>query len=139
MSLHTETTIPLPDVEAVLSPLCEHMLEHDARVMRETGETTIALGEGLARMRAGPGGLSVAIEAPDLASLQELKRAMRMGLIGSKLPARSAALGLHALTDGLIQNWLLDPTAFDLVRIGRQVAQAYLAGLRADAPVTAEA
>lgn len=76
MSLRTETTIALPDVEAVLSLLCEHMLEHDARVTRETGETTIALGTGLARMRAGPSGLSIAIEAPDLASLQELKRAI---------------------------------------------------------------
>jgi NADPH-dependent ferric siderophore reductase len=76
MSLRTETTIPLPDVEAVLAPLCEHMLEHDARVTREAGETVIALGEGLARMRAGASGLSVVIDAPDLASLQELKRAI---------------------------------------------------------------
>jgi len=62
----------------------------------------------------------------------DLKRAMKLGLIGNKVPARAAALGLHALVDGLIQNWLLDNEAFDLVRVGRQVTQAYLAGLRGE-------
>src|SRR3990167_6418941 len=37
------------------------------------------------------------------------------------IPVRSAALGLHVMIDGLIQNWLLDPKAFDLRRCGRQV------------------
>ncbi|GAC1603495.1 MAG: hypothetical protein NVS3B2_08020 [Ramlibacter sp.] len=40
-----------------------------------------------------------------------------------------AAHGLHALIDGLIQNWLLDRTAFDLVRTGERTIDAYLAGL----------
>jgi TetR/AcrR family acrAB operon transcriptional repressor len=34
--------------------------------------------------------------------------------------------------DGLIQNWLLDPEAFDLEKVGRQVLRAYLGGLRSD-------
>jgi TetR/AcrR family transcriptional regulator, acrAB operon repressor len=67
---------------------------------------------------------------------RELKRAMKQGLIGNRLSARAAALGLHALIDGLIQNWMLDPAAFDLVKVGRQVTQAYLAGLRTE-PVAA--
>lgn len=62
----------------------------------------------------------------------DLKRAMKLGLIGHKVPARAAALGLHALVDGLIQNWMLDNEAFDLVRVGRQVTQAFLAGLRSE-------
>lgn len=45
------------------------------------------------------------------------------------LPAAAAARGLHALVDGLIQNWLLDPAAFDLVRTGGQTVDCYLAGL----------
>jgi len=45
------------------------------------------------------------------------------------MPARTAALGLHVLLDGLIQNWLLDPEAFDLVRQGEQVLDTYLSGL----------
>jgi len=67
---------------------------------------------------------------------RELKAAMRQRLIVSKLPARCIALGLHALVDGLIQNWMLDPEAFDLVKVGRQVLDNYIAGLRptAEAP-----
>jgi TetR/AcrR family acrAB operon transcriptional repressor len=45
------------------------------------------------------------------------------------IPARAAARGLHALVDGLIQNWLLDPQAFQLESAGRQAIDAYLAGL----------
>jgi TetR/AcrR family acrAB operon transcriptional repressor len=61
---------------------------------------------------------------------RELKAAMRRGQLESKTSARTLALGLHAMVDGLIQNWMLDPDAFDLVRVGRQVLQAYLSGLR---------
>lgn len=45
------------------------------------------------------------------------------------VPVPCAALGLHVMIDGLIQNWLLDPKAFDLRRCGRQVVDTYLAGL----------
>jgi TetR/AcrR family acrAB operon transcriptional repressor len=55
--------------------------------------------------------------------------AMKRGLLPRRMPARAAALGLHALIDGLIQNWMLDPGAFDLVKVGRQVLDTYLAGL----------
>ena len=41
----------------------------------------------------------------------------------------SAAQGLHAMADGLIQNWLLDTRAFDLVVSSGQVIDIYLAGL----------
>ena len=49
--------------------------------------------------------------------------------IALPVPARTAALGLHVLLDGLIQNWLLDPDAFDLVHQGEQVLDTYLGGL----------
>jgi hypothetical protein len=39
--------------------------------------------------------------------------------------------------DGLIQNWMLDPEAFDLVRVGKQVLSSYLAGIRTTAPAEA--
>jgi TetR/AcrR family acrAB operon transcriptional repressor len=45
------------------------------------------------------------------------------------IPARVAALGMHALIVGVIQNWLLDSTAFDLVRTGRQAFGVYVTGL----------
>ena len=45
------------------------------------------------------------------------------------LPAEAAAVGLHALIDGLIHNWLLDPAAFDLPVTGRAMLDVYLTGL----------
>ena len=45
------------------------------------------------------------------------------------VPAAQAAQGLHALLDGLIQNWLLDPAAFDLEAVGTRAVDAYLRGL----------
>lgn len=58
-----------------------------------------------------------------------MRRAMRRGLVTRRLPARSAALGLHALIDGLIQNWMLDPKAFDLLKVGRQLLDAYIGSM----------
>jgi len=67
-----------------------------------------------------------------LADIQRtLNLAMRRGELARTLSARSAALGLHALIDGLLQNWMLDPGAFNLVRVGAQALDAYLSGLAA--------
>src|SRR5882724_6398881 len=63
--------------------------------------------------------------------------AQRRGLIKLRLPARAAAFGLHVLIDGLIQNWMLDPKGFDLLKLGQQTLDTYLAGLAA--PETASA
>jgi TetR/AcrR family acrAB operon transcriptional repressor len=59
-----------------------------------------------------------------------LKRAARLGALGGRVPARAAALGLHSLLDGLLHNWMLDPEAFDLMRVGGQCIDAYLRGLQ---------
>ena len=48
------------------------------------------------------------------------------------MPAVQAAHGLHAILDGLIQNWLLDPGAFDLEGTGMKTVDAYLRGLGLD-------
>jgi TetR/AcrR family acrAB operon transcriptional repressor len=65
--------------------------------------------------------------------LGQLQQALRSGAKMRErrlaIPAAAAAHGLHALLDGLIQNWLLDPAAFDLVRTGEQTVDCYLAGL----------
>jgi TetR/AcrR family acrAB operon transcriptional repressor len=58
-----------------------------------------------------------------------LKRAVQRGQIVLRAPARTVAIGLHALIDGLIRTWLLEPDSFDLVRVGRQVLEGYLAGM----------
>jgi len=45
------------------------------------------------------------------------------------MPGTVAAQGLEALVGGLIQNWLLDPQAFDLEASGMKAVDAYLRGL----------
>ncbi len=58
-----------------------------------------------------------------------LRTAARRDHIKLPVPGHVAAQGLHALISGLIQNWLLDPEAFDLVPTGRRTFRVYLAGL----------
>lgn len=58
-----------------------------------------------------------------------LQAAARAQDVGLPMPAEQAARGLHALLDGLIHNWLLDPSAFDLARLGRRAVDSYLLGL----------
>ncbi|MBC7779509.1 MAG: TetR family transcriptional regulator [Proteobacteria bacterium] len=65
-----------------------------------------------------------------------LRRAGKVGALSSGVPARAAAIGLHSLIDGLIQNWMLDPESFDLRRVGQQTIDAYLRGLREPATPT---
>ncbi len=57
--------------------------------------------------------------------------AMQRGQLSQRMPARVAALGMHMLVDGLLQNWLLDPSAFDLEAVGAQTLDVYLRGLAA--------
>jgi TetR/AcrR family acrAB operon transcriptional repressor len=49
--------------------------------------------------------------------------------LGLPVSASVGAQGLHALIDGLIQNWLLDPQAFDLLEVGQGAIDVYLRGL----------
>ena len=45
------------------------------------------------------------------------------------VPAVIAAQGLHALVDGIIQNWLLEPESFELEAAGSKLIDAYLQGI----------
>ena len=67
------------------------------------------------------------------ARLADLERvfaaATERGQISARVPAPVAARGAHALIDGLLNNWLLDPAAFDLEAVGRASLDTYLAGL----------
>jgi TetR/AcrR family acrAB operon transcriptional repressor len=60
-----------------------------------------------------------------------LRVAQKRGDIGKSPPARVAAIGLHALLKGLMHNWMLDPTAYDLLAVARQTLDVHLAGLAA--------
>jgi TetR/AcrR family acrAB operon transcriptional repressor len=58
-----------------------------------------------------------------------LQLAAHRNRIRLPVPSYAAAQGLHALISGLIQNWLLDPEAFDLVPMGRHSLRVYFEGL----------
>jgi TetR/AcrR family transcriptional regulator, acrAB operon repressor len=58
-----------------------------------------------------------------------VRNAIRRGLLPAGVNARSAAVGLHALVDGLISNWLLEPKYFPLAREAGRMVDQYLAGL----------
>ncbi len=58
-----------------------------------------------------------------------IERAAQREGVTLTVPVSTAALGLHVIMDGLIQNWLLDPEAFDLVKCGLQTMDVYLTGL----------
>ncbi|MDM0089645.1 MULTISPECIES: TetR family transcriptional regulator [unclassified Variovorax] len=60
---------------------------------------------------------------------QALRHASRRQHVRLAIPAAAAAQGLHALVSGLIQNWLLDPSAFDLVQVGKRTFEVYVNGL----------
>lgn len=60
---------------------------------------------------------------------QVLKAAAARQGLTLPIPLQSAALGLHVMMDGLIQNWLLDPRAFALEVCGARTLDTYLGGL----------
>jgi len=65
-----------------------------------------------------------------LADLERaLKRAVRTGQMPKGISPRTGAIGLLALFDGLLHNWMLDRASFDLLRVGGQVFDAYFRGL----------
>jgi TetR/AcrR family transcriptional regulator, acrAB operon repressor len=58
-----------------------------------------------------------------------LRRSAALRGVRLSPPAAQAAIGMQALIDGLIQNWLLDPESFDLEGAGMKAVDVYLRGL----------
>ncbi|MDM0046927.1 TetR family transcriptional regulator [Variovorax dokdonensis] len=58
-----------------------------------------------------------------------LRSAARLAGHRLPLPVAMAAQGLHSIIGGLVQDWLLEPEAFDLVEAGERVLLVYLTGL----------
>src|SRR5262245_42760481 len=66
-----------------------------------------------------------------LASIERgLRNAVRNGALPPTVNPRLAAVGLHALLDGLIANWLLDPRYFPIERDAERLVEQQLEGLR---------
>ena len=65
-----------------------------------------------------------------IAALERLLRAAQAGseIVADASP-RQVAIGLHALLDGLLQSWMLDPIGFDLRAVGGRAIDLHLAGL----------
>jgi TetR/AcrR family acrAB operon transcriptional repressor len=60
-----------------------------------------------------------------------LRNAAKKGLLAASVNPRLAAVGLHALVDGLIVNWVLDPSYLPLAREATTLVDQYLKQLRA--------
>lgn len=67
-----------------------------------------------------------------------IRNAIKLGQLPKTVNPRLAAIGFHALMDGLIINWLLDPAYFSLARDAEKMMNTYFNGLAAT-PATAEA
>ncbi|BEU96398.1 TetR family transcriptional regulator [Acidovorax sp. DW039] len=83
----------------------------------------------------GTAPLVARLDADRSAGLQCLQSALAQGAAKGDLrsgadPA-TAALGLFALVDGLMHQWLRQPAAFGLAAVGTQAVQSHLAGLLA--------
>jgi TetR/AcrR family transcriptional regulator, acrAB operon repressor len=67
--------------------------------------------------------------------LKNIERGLRIaaskGMLSPSVNPRVAAVGLHALVDGLIVNWVLDPSYLPLAREARTLVDQYLRQLRA--------
>jgi TetR/AcrR family acrAB operon transcriptional repressor len=65
-----------------------------------------------------------------LAQLEHgFRDSVRRGRLPASVEPRAAAVGLHALVDGLITNWLIDPKYFASAREAERIVDRYLAGL----------
>ncbi len=65
---------------------------------------------------------------------QGFVNAVKKGQLPKSVHPRHAAIGMHALVDGLITNWVMAPGYFSLTKDGERIIDSYLAGLQAEAP-----
>lgn len=80
------------------------------------------MDEMRARMAAARSGCLSNIE-------KAVAAAKRKGQLPRSVNPRRAAIGLHALIDGLIANWVIDPQNFSLIREAPHVIEFYLRGM----------
>ena len=61
------------------------------------------------------------------------ERAQALGDVSAHLDAQVIAMSYQAMLNGLINHWMLDPEAFDLVYCGEQSLDLFMRGLRQQA------
>jgi TetR/AcrR family acrAB operon transcriptional repressor len=62
--------------------------------------------------------------------VERLKLAQAAGLIQPDVEPQLLAAGLWALMDGLIRNWMFEPTSFSLIDLGDKMIATMLEGIR---------
>lgn len=70
---------------------------------------------------------------------RDFELAVRLQRVVLPMTPMEAAIGLHALFDGLIRNWILSDGGFDLVAVGAASTDAFLLGLGLVLPAGVEA
>lgn len=61
---------------------------------------------------------------------QDIKAGVDQGILPKNINTHSAAIGLHALIDGLISNWVMHPDSFSLGDEAEFLIETYLIGLQ---------
>lgn len=120
-------TDPLPGIrKALRDALAQTATDARTRRVFEVATHKVEYVEELREVRQR----HLAIRAECIAHMATgLRLAARRRGLRLPVPVATAAQGLHALVDGLIQNWLLEPDTFDLVTAGMRSLDTYLAGL----------
>jgi TetR/AcrR family acrAB operon transcriptional repressor len=62
---------------------------------------------------------------------RRIRLAVDKGLVGSQVEPGAVALALWIMIDGLIRNWMFNPSSFDLLQQGLYVIDPFMRGLRA--------
>lgn len=126
-----ESAPTAPDPLGLLRQSLHHALHqtvHDERTRRvfevATHQVEYTRDMGAARERH----LQVRNQCLRMTAAALQQASQRQGIDLALTPGQ-AALGLHVMIDGLIQNWLLDVQAFDLMACGRRTVDTYLRGL----------
>jgi TetR/AcrR family acrAB operon transcriptional repressor len=118
---------PLPALRrAVLSAFRQTVRDPQTRRVFEVATHKVEYVDSLCAVRAR----HLEMRTQGLGRFQQILR-RSAAVRGTRLSVTVAiaAHGLHALVDGLIQNWLLDPEAFDLEVCGARTLDAYLRGI----------
>jgi TetR/AcrR family acrAB operon transcriptional repressor len=61
----------------------------------------------------------------------QFTQAMADGTLPPTADPRKASMSVWVMLDGLIRNWIFEPGAFELVDLGAELIDTYMAGLRA--------
>ncbi|MBA3774549.1 MAG: TetR family transcriptional regulator [Ramlibacter sp.] len=122
-----EADDPLPAMRrAMMAALKKTVSDPQTRRVFEVATHKVEYVDGLCAVRQRH--ISVRAHWIDGMKLALTRSASHRG-VRLPAPAETVARGLHALLDGLIQNWLLDTSAFDLQKSGRIAVDAYLKGV----------